>query len=159
MVKYHFRRGYIEICDMNCEDNLSTLKSNVDLMCEEDFSCKNSIVSKYEKEISSHGEMTHHYRESRQLRVKELELLLGKGNRIQAFLVNKGNGDLQIHELLDNGLLNIYSYHNHRKITLFAPKPERIINLYNSIGELAPESIIKTSEQNVKKGYHLIYFE
>lgn len=158
MVQYHERKGNLEICDLNCEKAITDLKSTLYKIYKEIIPL-NFQVSKYDKEISSDGEMTYHYRTSRMSREKELEEILGKGGRLQAFLVDKGDGDIQIQELLDNGLLIIYSYCNHKKITLFAPKPERIKNLYFSIGEIAPESIIRKSEENVKKGYHIVYFE
>lgn len=161
MVKYHLKNGRIEICDKNfCDKKTFTLKEMSNSFYDDHENlCSQCKVSVYDKAISNNGLTTYHYKSSRTEREKELDCLLGKGARVKAFLVDKGGEDIQIHELLDNGLLIIYSYHNHKKITLFAPKPDRIFNLYASAGEIPPESIIKKSEDNMRKGYHIIYFE
>lgn len=114
-------------------------------------------INKYIGEINYNSGFTIHYESDRVFREMELIRLLGEGKRIEAFIVDKGNNDKQIHELLDNAILNVYSFDTHKKITLFAPKPERIIFLYNSIGEFPPDWIIEKSELNVRKGYNEIF--
>lgn len=158
MVQYHVRNRKIEICDLCNKENIRNLKEALILSNKENYHEKYN-VSKYYGEINKKGGLTSHYKDSRIIREQELENLLGNGNCIQAFLVNKDGNDIQIQELLDNGLLIIYSFYNHKKITLFAPRPERIINLYASVGEFPPESVIRKSEDNMRKGYHIIYFD
>lgn len=114
-------------------------------------------VYRYTGEINYNSGFTAHYKGNRVFREMELNKLLKEGKRVDAFVVDEGNNDLQIQEILDNAILNIYSFHTHKKITLFAPHPERIISLYNSIGEFPPEWLIEKSECNIRKGYNEIF--
>ena len=118
---------------------------------------ENIIIKKYNGLINYKSGLTTHYKESRQYREKQLVELLGVGKPIETFLVDKINKDIEIQEILDNAIINVYSFSTHKKITLFAPAPERIICLYEAVGEIPPDSLIKKSEDNVRKGYNKIY--
>ena len=124
----------------------------------EDFFClvdsENMKVTKYNKLINYNAGETHHFKEFRRVREKELKNLLGESEVCSRFLVVKSEEDVQIQEILANGILNVYSYTTHKKITTFAPTPERITSLYHSIGEFPPEELIMNSESNVRKGYN-----
>lgn len=113
-------------------------------------------IKRYTGEINYNSGFTIHYKGNRIFREMELIKQLGEGKRVDAFVVDEGDNNIQIQELLDNGILNVYSFHTHKKITLFAPHPERITSLYNSIGEFPPEWLIEKSESNVRKGYNEI---
>jgi len=90
----------------------------------------NIIIRKYDGLINYKSGLTTHYKESRQYREKQLIKLLGIGKPVDTFLVNKAaNKDIEIQEILDNAIINVYSFSTHKKITLFAPPPERIIYL------------------------------
>lgn len=113
-------------------------------------------IKRYDKKINYQCGMTDHYENSRIFRENELLNILGPGKRIDAFFVDKGNGDKQIHELLHNGIMVVYSYETHKKITIFAVHPERICSLYISIGEFPPKVLMNVSEYNVRRGYNEI---
>lgn len=114
-------------------------------------------VKRYDSEINYNSGVTEHYALHRKLRENELIRLLGNGHRVDAFLVSQDGKDSEIHEVMSNAIINIYSFETHKKITLFAPKPSRIEFLYKSIGELADEKLIIKSEYNLYKGYNKIY--
>lgn len=114
-------------------------------------------VKRYDGEINYNSGKTIHYKGNRIFREIELTNLLGKGKKVKTFIVEKDANNIQIQELLDNAVLNVYSFHTHKKITLFAPRPERIISLYTSIGEFPPEWLIEKSESNARKGYNEIF--
>lgn len=119
---------------------------------------KTDKINRYNGEINYNSGGTYHYEVNRKFREKKLVSLLGKGKKIQAFIVDKGENDIQIHELLDNGVLVIYSFFTHKKITIFSPTPERIYHLYSAIGEFPPDCLITKSEQNVRMGYNRIQY-
>lgn len=137
----------------NLSDALQILDTTIDISMLNSSSIK---VSKYEKEINYNSGFTVHYEGERLIREMELIRTLGEGRRLKAFKVHQEEDNIQIQEILDNAILKIYSFHTHRKITLFAPQPERITALYASIGEFPPEWLIKRSEYNVRKGYNNI---
>lgn len=118
---------------------------------------KNVNVKRYNGLINYNSGLTAHYEENRVFREKELIQLLGEGKPVASFLVRESNEDIQIQEILDNAIINIYSFFTHKKITLFAPPPHRIIFLYESVGEVAPEELIAKSENNTIKGCNRIY--
>lgn len=167
MSVYHITRNdNIEKCIdySNCAingrlhfDNLSKalqiLDSTIDISMLNPSTIK---VNRYEGEINYNSGFTVHYEGERLFREMELIRILGEGRKVKAFKVHEEESNIQIQELLDNAILKIYSFHTHRKITLFAPHPERIISLYASIGEFPPEWLIKKSENNVRKGYNNI---
>lgn len=142
--RLHFDSLHCALKDLDERIDKSLLKGNLK-------------VKRYEGEINYNSGFTAHYKGNRIFREMELNRLLKKGKRVDAFVVDEGNNDIQIQEILDNAILNVYSFHTHKKITLFAPPPERIISLYNSIGEFPPEWLIKKSEFNVRKGYNKIF--
>lgn len=113
------------------------------------------VVKEYKGIINYNAGASSHYKEFRIIRDEQLKRLLGSGERIRAFLVNDCElGELQIQEVLDNGIIKIYSYETHKKITVFAPPPERIYFLYESIGKIPPENLAAKSEENFRKGYN-----
>lgn len=113
-------------------------------------------IKRYDKKINYQCGMTEHYENSRIFREKELLKILGPGKHIDTFFVDKGNDDKQIHELLHNGIMIVYSYETHKKITIFAVHPERLYSLYISIGEFPPGVLMNVSEYNMRKGYNEI---
>lgn len=119
---------------------------------------KYKSVKRFNSLINYNSGMTIHYKENRIYREKELTRLLGRGKPIAAFIVDEGDGNLQIQEVLDNAIINVYSFKTHKKITLFAPHPNRICLLYEVAGELAPEYLLLKSEENAKNGYNRIHY-
>lgn len=167
MVCYHITDNHnIEICkEIECRktkhfDKLSNALMYIENKFEGfNFNKKNLKIQEYLFEINYSGNKTHHYEMERGFREKELIRLLGNGKRIKAFIVKESENNIQIHELLDNGILVVYSYFNHRKITLFTPTPERIFYLYFSIGQFPPEYIIEKSDLNFRMGYNSLFSE
>lgn len=120
-------------------------------------SSNKEIIKKYRGEINYNCGMTDHYESIRVLRERALIKLLGEGEHIAAFFVDNGNDDLQIQEILDNGVMIVYSYTDNRKITTFTPHPDRIISLYTAVGKFPPESLLEQSEYNIRRGYNEIH--
>lgn len=130
------------------ENNIETFKKE---------NPKYKVISKYPFKINYNSGMTAHYKDIRIHRERVLNNLVGLGEPVIAFVVKDENGELQIQEVLDNGVINVYSFYTHKKITIFAPHPNRIMLLYESIGAIPPEYLITRSEENAKKGYNEIY--
>lgn len=118
---------------------------------------KYTKVRRYDKIINYNSGLTAHYEESRILRENILTKILGDGNPIDIFLVEEVDKEPQLQEVMDNAIINVYSYSTHKKITLFAPSSNRLIYLYESVGEVPPEDLIKKSERNVQRGYNKIF--
>lgn len=114
-------------------------------------------IIRYDGMINYNSGMTNHYKENRMLRERELTRVLGEGKRLKAFIVIRENKETEIQEVRDNAIIVVYSFETHKKITLFAPSPKRLENLYQAIGEVADENIIAKSENNTLKGYNGIY--
>lgn len=112
------------------------------------------VICKYRRKINYNSGMTSHYKYFRLCREYRLIELLDVGKPVCSFVIKDSNNILQIQEVLSNGIINVYSYETHKKITLFAPTPNRIISLYESIGEQAPNSLINKSLDNVSKGFN-----
>ena len=170
MLIYHItKNNNIEICkhsscNINKKLHFDSFYEAISALNEE-FKGKNIIESsnekiiKYNSKINYNCGVTDHYDNFRSFREKELTRLLGKGAFVNSFFVDKGDGDLQIHEILSNGVMNVYSYETNKKITVFTPHPDRIISLYISIGEFPPEDLLEQSEYNIRKGYNEIHSE
>lgn len=94
---------------------------------------------------------TQHYKDSRFMRNLVLINKLGKGYVVDRFIVDEPGKDLQIQEVHNNATITVYSFNTHKKITMFAPSPYRILSLYEDAGELPPKNIMIASEQNAKK--------
>lgn len=114
-------------------------------------------VKRYNSLINYNSGMTTHYKEERVLREMELTKLLGEGKPIAVFLVDSGDGRLQLQEILDNAVINVYSFETHRKVTLFAPNPNRINYLYELAGEIVPDYLIEKSEENSQNEYNDVF--
>lgn len=113
-------------------------------------------VTIYTKLINYQSGNTIHFEDSRFLREQELIRLLGIGQVIQRFLVDE-DGNPQIQEILSNGIIRVYSAKDHKKVTTFAPGPNRLINLFEACGQIIPESLVRQSELNVENGYSNIF--
>lgn len=112
-------------------------------------------VSEYNHLINYKSGNTDHFEDLRDLREQELYRLLGVGKVIQRFLIEK-EGEFEIQEILDNGIIKVYSCINHKKITTFAPGPNRFISLFEACGKVAPDNLIIQSEFNIQNGYNKI---
>lgn len=117
---------------------------------------KYQVINKYKGKINHNSGMTSHYKDIRIHRERKLTKLLGVGKPVATFLVKDENGILQIQEVLHNGIVVVYSFETHKKITLFAPHPSRISFLYESTGSLPSKSLLLQCEHNIKRGYNEI---
>lgn len=113
-------------------------------------------VTIYDKLINYQSGNTVHFEDLRAIREKELIRLLGAGKVIQRFLIEKKD-DCEIKEVLSNGIIKVYSAKTHKKITTFAPGPNRLINLFEACGKDIPEDLVIQSEINVQNGYSDIF--
>lgn len=165
---YHIEDDVVLECnDTDCEiDEIFHFDNFIDAF--RYIGCNNSIsfgkssgtdikVKKYSKKINRSSGMTEHYEDCRMIREQELTRLLGYGQTVEVFSVDDGRGKIQIQEVRDNGVIYVYDYETHNKITLFAPHPDRISQLFESVGELAPEKVITRSTENLELGYNELY--
>lgn len=173
-MKYHIRSDFkVEKCTGDCciaKELHFTSKQDADEKAEELKECNvertkieyepravDAYVKRYNKEINRNAGMTYHYKKYRLIREQRLIELLGKGNPEAAFAVNDGRGKLQIHEVWDTGIIFIYDFKSHKKITVFAPPPYRIKALYENAGERPPRKLMNKSHENFRKGYNKIH--
>ena len=117
---------------------------------------RNLKIKKYNHLINRNSGMTIHYQLHRLHRENELRRLLGTGKHIDSFVV-EGLEKLQIHEIFDNAVIIVYDYVTHKKITIFAPHPCRLISLYESVGEIPPLLLVERSKNNLSLGYNRIH--
>ena len=139
----------------NYVDAIIELGNDFHLEVSDYFPCQLSI-SKYNSNINYNSGMTAHYVNHRIPREQELTRLLGLGKRVALFVVID-KGSKRIQEIRDNGVVHVYDYDTHEKITLFAPHPNRINNLFEAVGEIPPDSLLDKSSKNYELGYNDIY--
>lgn len=141
--------NYIDNLD---EDEFKDLQ-NIDTLFDKKHN--NIKVNKYNGAINYNSGLTDHYKNTRILRENQLSLLLGQGVPLLTFIVEENNKS-QLHEVLNNAVINVYCFNTHKKITLFAPSSERLAFLYEAIGEVAPDDLLYKSEINVSQGLNEI---
>lgn len=112
-------------------------------------------VVEYRKFINYNNGNTFHFEKGRIIRERELIRLLGSGKKVKSFVVEKDNKS-QIQEVLDNAIIRVFSYDTHKKITMFAPNPNRLISLFEAAGLVIPEYLLAKSELNFQNGFNSI---
>lgn len=111
-------------------------------------------VKIYNKKINRHAGDTSHFANERSYRELALKGKLGVGNLVVSFVLKTEEGDLQIHEILDNGVVSVYSYLTHKKITIFAATPFRIASIYEYAGLIPPDWLLSKCEENFNNEYN-----
>lgn len=97
--------------------------------------------------------LTFHARVERKERIKKLQFYLRGGKVINRFHYNDGRG-AQIHEVHDNGLINLYDAKTKQLITSVAPLPDRFLRLYEGAGLEVPDDLLKVARRNANRRYN-----
>lgn len=80
---------------------------------------------------------------------------IGIGKPVKSFYWDKGhpNGP-EIHTVTDTGIIIIRNYNTNKYITTLIARPQQIKRYYESVGQVAPNSILKLCEEHQRKGYN-----
>lgn len=97
-----------------------------------------------------------HYSEEREKREERIHERIGVGTPVNRFLICDRSTNPQIHEIYDNGKIKVYDSNNHKQITIFVPKWERLEDVYEKIGIEPPKGLIERAKINTERGYNAI---
>lgn len=156
MKLFHIKNNSIEICEEveNCRLKHYSKPSEA-IYSSSDYETSKEYISVrlFNKKINKNVGDTIHFSNDRAYRELKLKKYILTGKALDSFVVELKNEPLQIQEILDNGLMIIYSYLTHKRITMFLPTPERVVKLYNFSGLIPPSKLIETCETNRIKAY------
>ena len=99
--------------------------------------------------ISSHFS---HERRSRNALIHEV---IGLGNVIDSFVVNRGHvGGAEIHSVTDTAIIVINNYQTNKLITELIARPEQLRRLYRERGEEPPKWLLRRAYHNNRHRYN-----
>ena len=95
-----------------------------------------------------------HYKEKRCTRESLISDVIGEGNVIDSFFVNRGHKDgPEIHSITDTGIILIHNQKSGKMVTKLIARPGQIARYYLDEGRIAPQSIMDIAREHQKKGY------
>lgn len=98
-----------------------------------------------------------HYKEKRCTRESLISDVIGEGNVIDSFFVNRGHKDgPEIHSITDTGIILIHNKKSGKMVTKLIARPGQIARYYLAEGRIAPQSIVDIAREHQKKGYNHI---
>lgn len=154
---FHLRNDMLEKCSSDeCHLKHYENPSSAIIKLPEDLLLSKYKIKLFNKRINKKAGTTTHFQNERAYRELKIKSLLGEGFPIISFILEISPEDIQIQEILDNGVINVYSYFSHKKITMFIPTPERLSSIYKSCGVIPPSKLIIKSEINYRNGYNSI---
>lgn len=103
----------------------------------------------------SSAQKTTHQSQHRTRRQRAIMENCGQGKPIAQFVVDKQhpNGN-EIHQVNDNGVINVYNENTGRHITDLVARPTQVKRCYSGVGEKVPESLMLKAVSNTAKGFN-----
>ena len=100
---------------------------------------------------------TEHFDLDRQDRDNFIHNVLGIGNVIEEFVVDRGHvGGAEIHSVTDTGIIIIRNQLTDRLITELIARPAQLRRLYQTRGEKPPNWLLSLAYKNNKERYNEI---
>lgn len=101
--------------------------------------------------------VSEHYQKKRYTREMLILDVIGEGNVIDNFVVDRGhkNGP-EIHSITDTGIIIVYNQMSGKMITKLIARPGQIRRYYEAEGQEAPQDILDIAKEHLRKGYNKI---
>ena len=101
--------------------------------------------------------VSEHYKENRDGRETLISEVIGEGNVVDSFTVDRGHKDgPEIHFITDTGIIIIHNQISGKMVTKLIARPGQIRRYYLAEGREAPEDIVRIAKEHFKKGYNRI---
>ena len=98
-----------------------------------------------------------HYKEKRCTRESLISDVIGEGNVIDSFFVNRGHKDgPEIHSITDTGIILIHNQKSGKMVTKLIARPQQIQRYYDNIGEEAPVWLLMIAKQHNALDYNMV---
>ena len=90
-----------------------------------------------------------HYKEKRCTRESLISDVIGEGNVIDSFFVNRGHKDgPEIHSITDTGIILIHNQKSGKMVTKLIARPGQVIRYYKNEGKEVPWEIVKIAKRH-----------
>lgn len=100
---------------------------------------------------------TTHYDFDRSDREQLIKNVIGIGNIIQSFEVDKGHQNgLEIHQITTTGIILVYNRHSRKLVTKLIARPEQIARYFCDCKFAVPYSVLQIAMEHEQKGYNRI---
>lgn len=101
--------------------------------------------------------VSEHYQKKRYTREMLILDVIGEGNVIDNFVVDRGhkNGP-EIHSVTDTGVIIVYNQRSGKMVTKLIARPGQIRRYYEAEGQEAPQDILDIAKEHLRKGYNKI---
>ena len=96
-----------------------------------------------------HEMTSEHYNQDRDWREYLISTVIGEGNIVDSFVVDKGhrNGP-EIHSVTDTGIIIIYNKKSGKMVTKLIARPGQVIRYYKNEGKEIPWEIVKIAKRH-----------
>lgn len=102
-------------------------------------------------------EYTKHYHNDRKNRINFIKNVLGIGNVVDNFVVDKGHPNgAEIHSITDNGIIIIQNYNTKKLVTMLIARPQQIKRYYIAENKTIPLDIIRVAYEHQIKHYNYL---
>lgn len=99
---------------------------------------------KNKKKQNKQDFVSNHYNKSRNKRERIINQMIGNGNVLDRFYVNRGHRDgAEIHSVTDTGLIIIENAITGKLVTKLIARPEQIARYYHREKRQAPKPVIE----------------
>ena len=100
-------------------------------------------------------EYTRHFENDRKTRIDFINEVLGVGNIVDSFVVDKGHRNgAEIHDITDNGIIIIKNYTTQKMVTMLIARPQQIRRYYIAENKPIPLDIVRVAYEHYLKGYN-----
>lgn len=101
--------------------------------------------------------VSEHYKENRYTRESLISDVIGEGNVVDSFVVDRGhpNGP-EIHSVTDTGIIVVHNQRTGKMVTKLIARPGQVKRYYSAEGRNAPQDILAIAKEHLKKGYNNI---
>lgn len=100
-------------------------------------------------------ECTQHYTNDRKSRIDFINDVIGVGNIVDSFIVDKGHKNgAEIHSVTDTGIIIIRNYHTKKLVTMLIGRPQQIRRYYTAEDKAIPLNIVAIAKEHQQKGYN-----
>lgn len=102
-------------------------------------------------------EYTKHYQNDRKSRIDFINNVLGVGNIIDVFVVDKGHPNgVEIHSITDNAIIIIQNYNTKKLVTMLIARPQQIKRYYIAENKAIPLDVVKKAFEHQANHYNYL---
>lgn len=90
-----------------------------------------------------------HYNQDRDWREYLISTVIGEGNIVDSFVVDKGHRNRpEIHSVTDTGIIVIHNQKSGKMVTKLIARPGQVIRYYKNEGKEIPWEIVKIAKRH-----------